>query len=131
MWDRHRKLVILIGVASGLAGLFLVLHVVLPALGDNGQAYGRPDLAGKVSESDGAGEPDGAPDGSAGSPAGRITQRDLLDLARQPRPEDLEVFQTEAQSDNWKNRYAAVTGLGRLDGAGDPELLLSILNNSQ
>lgn len=119
------RLIILGGLAIVLA-VVLIIQYALPS-GDE-----PPETApGKTTTPTAAGKDD--PPGAAkpASPAAADTSyRRVFKIAEQPRPADLPALKKEVQSPSWKNRHAAVVGIGRLKDKGDPATLQAVLTNA-
>jgi len=61
------------------------------------------------------------------SRAAAMPYRQVFKMAERPRPENLPALKKEIQSPSWRNRHAAVIGIGRLKDKGDPAILQAVL----
>ncbi len=124
MSDSPKRLKILGGLAVVLA-VVVVLQYTWPG-GDKPQET-TPDPNPTPAAPDKDAPPVAA---KPAAPAAGTPYRQVFKIAEQPRPEDLPVLKKEIQSPSWKNRHAAVMGIGRLKEKGDPASLQAVLTNT-
>lgn len=123
MPDITKRMKIMGGVALVLA-VVLVVQYTWPRGEEPRETTPEPSPAPATSGND-------APTPAGPAAPAATPYRQVFKIAAQPRPEDLPVLKKEIKSPSWKNRQAAVIGIGRLKEEGDPASLQAMLANPQ